>query len=116
MLSFKHRLKSRVDFARVLRRGNVFYGGLFNLKFFPSRLLISRFGFVVSNKISKKATKRNRIKRLLREVIREKIPEIKTGYDIIFFVKSEILNYDDLEVFKKEILETLKKANLLEDV
>jgi ribonuclease P protein component len=70
-----------------------------------------RFGFVVSNKISKEATKRNRIKRLMREAVKKLLPEIKEGMNIIFLVRQKLLLKSKEEVFS-EVKSALTKAGL----
>lgn len=65
----------------------------------------SRFGFVVSKKIDKKATARNKIKRELRNIVQENLGRIKPGFDFLIIVKKQNgKGYDELE-------EELKKNN-----
>lgn len=58
----------------------------------------TRFGFIVSTKVSKKAVERNRIKRALRDAVRILKPQIKNGYDILFiaYQKSLFLEKESL--------------------
>ncbi len=63
----------------------------------------TRVGFVVSKKIHKRATKRNRIKRLIRENIRlmlknSELEEINNYQSIIFVAKKDILNKNFEEI------------------
>ena len=60
-----------------------------NIQKLPSTTysLPSRFGFVVSNKIDKRATRRNGLKRRLRAVIGEQLEKIKPGFDLVILVK-----------------------------
>ena len=81
-------LKKKKDFDRAYK-GKTIAGKLIFLKVYKNNLNVSRFGFVVSSKISKKAIIRNRIKRRLREVIKNFKPK---GFDIIITVKSEIVD------------------------
>lgn len=74
-----------------------------------------KIGCVVSKKFHKRAVKRNRIKRLLREIIRLKIKNNELGNmkklrSAIFVVKSEALNLDYNSVQKSvsELLERIK--------
>lgn len=51
-----------------------------------------RFAFVISKKISKLATQRNRLKRVLSDTIRYNFQAIPKGLDAVFLVKVEIAN------------------------
>ncbi|OQB05621.1 MAG: ribonuclease P [bacterium ADurb.Bin212] len=46
-----------------------------------------RFGFVVSNKIDKRAARRNAIKRRIRAVIEENLSQIPDGIDLVVQIK-----------------------------
>lgn len=112
MLSKRYCLKKENDFKSIFKNGKPCNGNLLFLKFKKNNLQISRFGFIVSKKISKKATTRNKIKRRLREIVRKNLDNIKQGFDIVIWTKEEILdkNYQEIEKGMKELL---KKANLL---
>lgn len=49
-----------------------------------------RFAFVVPVGVNKKATARNRMKRLLREAVHHLLPEMRHGVDGVFFVRGKI--------------------------
>ena len=112
MLNQKYRLKKKSDFDIVFRKGQAITGRFIFLKIIKNQLDNSRFGFIVSLKVSKKAVIRNRIKRRLREIIKKKIKDIKTNYDIIILAKPEIISKDYKEI-EKEIILIFKKASLL---
>jgi len=59
---------------------------------------VSRFAFVVSKKVAKRAVDRNRIKRMLRESIHNLLPSIQPGYDIIFMVKNNFADKTSKEI------------------
>lgn len=94
MLQKKYRLRTFKDFKRVFARGGFVRNNANNvivLKFVKNQLPISRFAFIVSNKVSKSAVKRNKIKRQMREAIRAKVPSIKNGYDIVFIANPPVI-------------------------
>ena len=91
MISFKKK-----DFKQA-HKGKTIAGKLIFLKVQKNNLDVSRFGFVVSLKISKKAVIRNKIKRSLREVVKDF--KIK-GFDIIIMVKPEIVDKTYQEIKK----------------
>jgi len=110
MLKKENRLKKKKDFDSVYKKGKTIAGKLVFLKILKNNLDISRFGFIISKKISKKAVIRNKIKRKLREIIKKEI--IKKGFDIIINTNLEILNKDYNEI-RLEIRNLFKKAKLL---
>lgn len=67
---------------------------------------------VISTKVSKKATQRNRLKRQLREIIRHHLDQIKSGYDIVVSAKISALN-QEYQQLEKNLLALLTKAKLL---
>lgn len=111
MLIDEHRLKKDKDFELVFKEGKVFSSDFLFLKLKRNNLQTSRFGFIISKKISKKSTFRNKVKRRLRETIRKNLDNIKQGFDVIIGVRAEILDKDYQEVCK-EIESLLKKAKL----
>lgn len=71
----------------------------------------TRFGFVVSTKVSKNAVERNRLKRLMREVIRLRVATIKPGFDVVIVAFPEAKNMEFADV-GRELEKMLRKANL----
>lgn len=72
----------------------------------------SRFGVIVSKKISKKAVLRNRIKRVLREMIRNNLKKIKPGSDILVIAGSDLLGLGNEEL-ERQFISLVKRANIL---
>ena len=72
----------------------------------------SLFAFVVPKKVKKTSIGRHLLKRKMTAVVEKVILNIKNGYFIIIFAKEGVctLPYNEIE---KEILNLLKKANLL---
>ena len=113
MLKKEFRLRKQKDFENVFNRGVYFSEKFLMLKAVENSLSFSRFGFVVSKKISKKAVERNRVKRLMSESIRLSQEKIKPGFDVVFVSKAGIVGKSFEEV--KELMEKLlKKLGLLE--
>jgi ribonuclease P protein component len=96
----------------VFSKGRFFTSKFFLLKYDKNGLSENRFGFVTSTKVSGKAVERNLIKRRFREVIREQLPHLKYGYDIIFVIRKGALDIKYQEL-KEDILKSLKKSNLI---
>ena len=59
---------------------------------------VSRFAFIVSTAIDKRAVVRNRVRRLLREAVRRALPNVKQGTDCVFIARRGISNLDHKSV------------------
>ena len=112
MLKKELRIRKQKDFDNIFGKGAYFSEKFLALKIVESNLEISRFGFIVSNKVSKKAVERNRIKRLLRETIRLKWDKIKPGFDAIFIFRGKNIekSFKDVDMVVENLL---KRSGLL---
>jgi len=99
-----YRLKKRTAFNATYKTGNSYHSGGITLfcgkdKSEGQCELTTKIGFVVSKKIHKRAVKRNRIKRLMREAVRLHIKEYNGKFDtkylsLIFVSSSKLLDKD----------------------
>jgi ribonuclease P protein component len=80
------------------------------MKAMPNGLGTSRYGFAVTKRVGK-AVQRNRVKRLLREVMR--LQSLKRGWDIVIIARSLAVNADYREL-ERVITKLLARAQLLE--
>lgn len=99
MLKPVNRLKKKKDFERVFEKGKGFKADFLFFKAAKSKTGISRFGFAVSRKVSKKAVERNRIKRCLRELVRLRLDKMKGKIDgvIVVLPEAENKNFKEIE-------------------
>jgi len=88
-----------------LKKPRLISSKLFNIKFSKNGQEINRFAFVVSKRIDKRATVRNRIRRVTRSCVEEIFGDIKNGHDFIFYLKEESIG-----VPREEISQTIKKT------
>ena len=100
MLSKANRLRLKKDFEKVFKQGKGFQQGFLFLKIIENDLGKTRFGFIVSKKISNKAVVRNKVKRQLREIIRKQLDQIKQGFDIVIVALPGIENQEFQEIKK----------------
>lgn len=97
MLSKKYHLpiqkfsKPRVNLFGIAR------GKYFIVKSKSNKLLFCRFGVIVSNKVSKSAVKRNKIKRTIFDFIRLKEYHLRTGKDILVIVSPQVSKLTKIE-------------------
>lgn len=103
MLKKIHRLTKDRDFDNIFNppagRGQSGFNKIIGIKAVRNQSDKSRFGIIVSAKISKKAVERNKIKRQIREIIRLQQDKIKSGYDVAVITLPDILGkkYQEIE-------------------
>ncbi|PID87189.1 MAG: ribonuclease P protein component [Chloroflexi bacterium] len=109
MLQLQNRLRRSADLKRVRQQGESRRHPLAILIVHPNGLEESRFAFVASRRVGN-AVKRNRGRRLLREVVRLHMSHIKPGYDCIFIVRRATpeASYADAETAVLQVLRRLK--------
>ncbi|MEK7517354.1 MAG: ribonuclease P protein component [Patescibacteria group bacterium] len=83
----------------------------FVLKVRKNELALNRFGVVVSKKIDKRASFRNRIKRMVRKIFIDLNKEM-AGYDILLIARLGIVSTTDDRI-SFAIRETLKKGGCI---
>lgn len=115
MLPKVNRLKKKKEFEKVFKKGRFLKEDFLILKAIPNNLKNSRFGFIISSKVSKKAVVRNKIKRWLRNIVLFKLKEdnqMKEMMDVVIIVKPGILikNFQEVEVVINKIFQKLKNA------
>ena len=115
MLSSLFRFHGPNSLRFAYRNGQTVHSHILKIKFVPNpKLKSSRFAIVVSKKVHKSAVGRNRIRRRFFEAIREQLPDIKPGMDVVLIVVSgEALgmSYEDIQALVKQLFH---EANLYE--
>lgn len=105
------RLQRRVDFEQLRHRGQHWHHPMILLIAGVNDLEHSRFGFSASRGFGK-ATARNRMKRILREVIRSRLSLIEDGWDCLFVARRAASGATFAEV-EVAITQLLKRSKLL---
>lgn len=108
MLKKKNRLPKEIR----IKDGNRFSSKFFLTVAIENGESFSRFGFVVSKKIDKRASFRNRIKRQLRFCVEKNLDQIREGIDMLFIAKKEIAGANTKEIYDC-MEDTLKKGRFL---
>ena len=109
MLPKINRVKKKKDFEVVFKKGASYKSNLLILRAAKNNSDETRFGFVVSLKVSKKATVRNKIRRRLAETARIELANIKEGLDLVFIALPGI-DKKDFQEIKDTFLYLLKKS------
>lgn len=101
----KNRLSNNCDFENVLKNGKLLKCKFFTLKILKNNLEYPRLGIRINKKIGN-AVKRNKIKRMIKEIFRMNKNEFNENIDIVLIPYSNILsaNFDTLN---KEFLKLL---------
>lgn len=115
MLKKEYRLKKRTAFSATYKTGKSFHKDGITLFCGKNKTINipTKIGFVVSKKIHKRAVKRNRIKRLMREAVRLYIKDnssFDTKYiSLIFAATSSLLekNYNEINTGIKKLMDKL---------
>jgi len=111
MLTKTNRLAKDQDIKKVFARGRGFFNPNYGLKFL-AKGSVSRLTIVVSTKVFKRAVKRNRLKRILREYFRKNLKRMRPG-DYVLSAKPALAKIS--EKLQMEGLERLMvKSKLLE--
>ncbi|MEE8418541.1 MAG: ribonuclease P protein component [Dehalococcoidales bacterium] len=98
------------QYASVYNQGGSWVSNILVLRGLPNGLAISRYGFSVSKRVGKAVT-RNRVKRLLREILR--VTPLIPAWDIVFIVRPRAAAAD-YATLKRTVEDLLSRAGLLE--
>jgi ribonuclease P protein component len=110
-----YRLQHWKDFQKVYRQGTRYGSSHLTLLAIAQKEqpTATRIGISVSQKVSKKAVIRNRIKRQIRAALRELLPDLSPGWKVVVVVRPSALECK-YEHFLRELKQLLMKANIID--
>lgn len=114
MLPKANRLKKKKDIENVFKNGTGFKEDFLILKVVKNNLKNSRFAFIVSQKVSKKATLRNKIRRRLSELVRRRLPTVPLGIDMVLVAVSGLEEKDFWEI-EESLNKLFNKAKMINE-
>jgi len=101
----RERIRRRVDFEQVYARGIRLHGRYSTVFILPNKLDVGRLGIAATKKLGG-AVRRNRAKRLIREVFRRN--KVTPGLDVVVVPKRELLDAS-LTVVETDYLKILER-------
>ena len=91
------RLRRGADFTRLRGQGQRWSHPLVSMTVAPNTLSHNRYGFVTSRRQGN-AVVRNRVRRLLREVVRHSHAHLRPGFDLVFVARNGISHHPYSEI------------------
>ena len=110
MFKKENRLTKTKEFDNVWKNGRSSFNKILGTKIIKNNLDINRFGVLVNAKVSKKAVLRNKIKRRIREAVKERFDRLEKGFDItiIALKESKEKKFNEISVSVERNLKRLK--------
>ena len=112
MLARSLRLRENRDIVRVLKRGTSFRTPHLKIYTLTSRIAGPRAAVVISKKVDKRATVRNRNRRRVVEIVREMHPNLKEHFDILIYINTNLKDMKPAEL-QSEIHEGMKRQGVV---
>ena len=106
-MNTKMRIKSADEFNDIIKTGTKIYSPFFIIYYKEKKLDNPRFGITQAKKFGK-AYKRNRYRRILREIIRTNIKVFKNEYDYIIIIKKKCDTLDFKQI-EDNLLKVIKE-------
>ena len=111
MLHKIQHLKKDSEIKAVLHKGRHAASAKLTIKWLENEINFTKLTLVVSKKVDNRATKRNQIRRVIREHLRQHYL-LKTGNNIVIIVKPGAANLDNKQL-RQELDKVLSKSQII---
>jgi ribonuclease P protein component len=111
MVARELRLRRGSDIDRVRSKGRSWSSRLLVLAILPNELEHNRYGFVVGKRVGG-SVERNRAKRLMREAIRHRHPELSQGHDLLLIARNSFRDETTLAEVAEQLDGLLRRARI----
>ena len=108
----KYRLTAKAEYQNVFKKGKTVKNSFFFFRYLANTTGRNRCGIIVPISVSKKAVVRNKIRRTISEIMKERILE-KGSLDIVITASPTILDKSYEEI--KGLLDTVTKKIFVND-
>jgi len=110
-LPTKNRLKNKKDFEIVFKKGRALNGSFLFIKTLVSSRGYPRFGFIITTKFAPRAVLRNKVRRLLADVINSEHLLNMPSCDNVVVVTKKIPI--DTSIVRDDFVAVLRRARLI---
>lgn len=104
-------LKKNIEYRNVYREGRMKNSLFFTLYYKKNNLPYSVIGLSISKKVGNSVV-RNKLKRRMREILRENYSILSDGYDFIFIIRKPAADLD-FQNLKEAFFKVLKSAGMV---
>lgn len=105
------RLRRSEDFARLRERGRTVQNRWMLVSVLPNDLSHNRYGFVTAKRLGT-AVQRNRVRRLMREAVRLRDPDLPPGFDLVLVARAPLVEQPFASV-RRTVDDLFKQSGLL---
>ena len=109
MLPRQQRIRTKRDYFHVFRAQHRARGSFLTVQVAPAATTTPRFGFVISSAVAKKAVTRNRIKRMLRDMVKH-LPVTTKPIDMVVKVHRATIKRSELQTDLEKLYHRLVYA------
>lgn len=114
MIARQYRLRREGDVRQVRRRGRATADGPLVARILPNDLEPAQNRYTaIAGKRCGNAVQRNRLKRLVREAVRQMHPALKPGYDVVIICRGTVEEMPGLAEAQRSLDRIFRRAGLL---